>query len=178
MFMINHNIDFNFQSVDFVNNKEDAQFVKEKTPINRVPVLFQNETAIFESRVILNTLTENHKIQKLTPKEENYLSVINSCTDAGVTLFLMRRDGFDMEKKSFFLERTKNRIPEGLKYLREWEKKLNPNNPSDWSIPAMSLYSFLYWAHQRELIDLNQYPDEISFIENFKSSKGVSETSF
>ena len=42
----------------------------------------------------------------------------------------------------------------------------------------MSLYSYLYWAQAREILNVNSYPALAAFLARFADAPGVKETSF
>lgn len=178
MLMIQNGIEFDFRGLNFVDDKVEAETLEKETPINKVPILVDGEQKIFDSRVIVNHLTHKHALRKLTPNEENFVSAIYSCLDTGVILFLMKRDGFDMNHPGFFLSRQRKRIPTGLAYVIPWAESLNPTKPDNWNYASMSLYSFLYWGQARELIKISDYPSLAAFMERFRHAPGVSETSF
>lgn len=171
-------IDFNFRVLNFVDNPDDAKNLSQETPINKVPLLLDGDQKIFDSRVIVNYLTEKHGLPRLSIDEENIVSCIYSCLDSGVILFLMKRDGYDIDGPGFFLARQRERIPRNLEYITPWVRSLNPSSPKDWNYASMSLLSFLYWAQARELLKMSDYPVMAEFMERFKDAPGVKETSF
>lgn len=178
LLMLQNNIDFEFRVLNFVDNKSDAEALSKESPINKVPILIDGSEKIFDSRVIVSYLTQKHKLRTLTLKEENIVSVINGCMDAGVVLFLMRKDGFDIQAPGFFLSRQRQRIPVGLEYITSWAESLDASHSDDWNYASMSLYSFLYWANAREVLSLKDYPKMVNFMERFSEAPGLKETSF
>ena len=42
----------------------------------------------------------------------------------------------------------------------------------------MSLFSFLYWAEAREVVDLKLYPELAAFLMRFSEAPGVKATGF
>jgi glutathione S-transferase len=178
MLMIQNGIECDFRVLNFVEDSADAAALDRETPINKVPVLIDGDKKIFDSRVIVGYLTRKHGLRSLSIDEENFVSAIYSCLDTGVTLFLMKRDGFDVNGPSFFLSRQKVRIPKGLDYVRAWARGLNASIPDHWNYASMSLYSFLYWAQARGIHDVASDPDFSAFLDRFKEAPGVSETGF
>lgn len=176
MLMLKNSIPFEFKVRNFVEDANAAAEVARENPINKVPVLYDGEKKIFDSRVIANYLIQKHSLRPLTLEEENTVSAIYSCLDTGVILFLTKRDGFDLNHPGFFMSRQRARIPSNLKWLTPWVKALDPAR--DWHYPAMSLYAFLYWVEKREVFDLTDYPEMREFMTKFQSQSGVPETSF
>jgi len=178
LLMIQNSIEYDFRVLNFVDNQKEAQDLEKETPINKVPVLIDGAQKIFDSRVIVNYLTRKHQLRPLSIEEENIVSATYSCMDTGVILFLMKRDGLDINSSGFFLSRQRKRIPSSLEYLRPWVQSLDASNPDHWNFASMSLFSFLYWANVREVITLKDYSTFMDFIEKFKNAPGVQETSF
>jgi glutathione S-transferase len=176
--MIQNKIDFEFQAMNFVDDKSQAEHLAKETPINKVPILIDGNQKIFDSRIILQYLQTNHNLPALSLDQENCLTSIYSCLDTGVILFLMKRDGFNIDAPGFFLDRQRARIPANLEYLAAWASKLDAKKSEDWNILSMGLFSFLYWANAREVIKIGEYPVHVDFVERFKNSHGVQETSF
>lgn len=176
--MIQNQIDFDFRLLDFVENQKDAEILAKETPINKVPVLIDEGQTIFDSRVIVNYLIRKHHLRELSIDEENIVSSIYSCLDTGVILFLMRKDGFDINGSGFFLSRHRQRIPKNLEYVTPWASSLDPAKSNDWNYASMSLFSFLYWAEARELLAVKSYPKLADFMDRFQLAPGVEQTSF
>lgn len=179
MLMLHNEIEFNFRILNFIDNDQDAVALAKETPINKVPLLIDGDQKIFDSRVIINYLSKRHGLRPLSLEEENIISSVYSCLDSAVILFLMRRDGFDMEKKGYFLDRQKQRIPDNIEFLKPWARNLVSSNPDDWHYPAMALYSFLDWGERRaRVLEVKSHPDLAAFMERFAGAPGVQETSF
>lgn len=179
MFMMHNSISCEFKVLNFLDDPKDAAELAKESPINRVPILLvEGGQKIFDSRVITNYLIKKHNLKPLSIEDENRVSVAYSCLDTALTLFQMKRDGFDIDKPAFFLSRHRERIPQNLKYLDSWIKELSPSKKEDWNVPSIALYSFLFWAHAREIFNVNDYPTCASFLERFANCTGVQETTF
>lgn len=176
--MIQNKIPFDFKALDFVNDEKDAAALAKETPINKVPLLVEGSRRIFDSRVIVNYLTQKHGLRPLSIEEENLVSAIYSCMDVGVVLFLMRKDGFDINGPGFFLTRQRERVPNNLNYITPWVRSLDPANPGDWNYASISLYCYIYWAKARDLLHLKDYPEMAAFMDKFGGAPGVRETAF
>lgn len=178
MFFLQNQIPFEFRVLNIADDPKEAATLSLETPINRVPVLLDGEQKVFDSRVIVNHLSKKHGLRPLSLDEENLVSVIYSCLDTGVALFLMKRDGFDTTGSGFFVSRHRARIPANLAFLKPWVQKLDAKRPGDWNYVSMSLFSFLFWANARELIKLADYPEMAAFMARFNDAPGAQETSF
>jgi glutathione S-transferase len=179
MLMIQHGIKFDFSVLNFVDDAKAAEALEKETPINKVPILVDGAQRIYDSRVIASYLTRKHHLPELTLDQENMVSAIYGCLDTSVILFLLKRDGIDLNQPGFFLKRNRERIPRILEFVSPWARGLDSNKPQDWNYASMSLFSYLYWAQARELLtDLKPYPALQAFMTNFALAPGVKETSF
>jgi glutathione S-transferase len=154
----------------------DSEYLKTINPINKIPILIDNDKTIYDSRVIYNYLAHKHDLKALTIQEENILSAIDAALDTSINLFSLRRGGLDLNGGNTYIERQKERIPLLLNYLAPWAEKLDPKNPNDWNYLSMSLYSYLYWGTFREILDLSQHNSLKEFLVKFASAPGVSDT--
>ena len=154
----------------------DSEYLKTINPINKIPILIDNDKTIYDSRVIYNYLAHKHDLKALSIHEENILSAIDAALDTSINLFSLRRGGLDLNGGNTYIERQKERIPLLLNYLAPWAERLDPKNPNDWNYLSMSLYSYLYWGTFREILDLSQHNSLKEFLVKFASAPGVSDT--
>lgn len=178
IFMMHNSIPFEFKLLNFLDDPKHAAELAKESPINRVPILLVDGEKIFDSRVITNYLIKKHNLKPLSIDDENRVSVVYSCLDTALTLFQMKKDGYDINQPGFFISRHRERIPQNLKYLDSWIKELSPSKKEDWNYASIALYSFLFWAHAREIFDVHSYPTAQKFIERFANCTGVQETTF
>ena len=157
--------------------KNDNAYLMSINPINKIPVFLDGDVKIFDSRVIYNYLAKKHNLKPFSIAEENILSAIDAAMDASISLFSLRRGGLDLNAGNSYIERQKERIPHLLNSLAPWSTIQDDKKPAHWNFLTMSLYSYLYWAQFREMLDLNHYPDLKNFIERFAHAPGVAETS-
>lgn len=160
---------------------DDAQYLKSISPINKIPVLILQdrqgqEKVLYESRVIYNLLSHKFKTKTFSIEEENILSAIDSCLEAGVNLFLLRKSGIDIDNKDlWYAARQKERFQDIYKFLTPWASTLHPQK--DWNYLSMSLYSLLDWANFREVAkdvaDFQNWPELLAFKDRFKNSAGI-----
>jgi glutathione S-transferase len=161
-----------------VNYLEEAgnEYLKSVNPVNKLPVLLDGEKIILDSRVIYNYLSKKNKWTELTLDEENILTAIDGAMDSSVNLFMLRRGGMDLSVPNALIQRQMERVPHILNYLTPWVKTLDEKNPAHWNFLSMSLYSYLYWVEFREMYNLNDHPVLKEFLEKFKNSPGVAES--
>jgi glutathione S-transferase len=178
LLLVTHNIPYEFKVIDYLENSNDAAFLKTQNPLNKIPILIAGENKIYDSRVIFNYLTKQHILLPLTLLQENVLTAVIGMLDVYVNLYLLKRGGLDTDSPSWYIDRQKARIAPALNYILPWVKTLNPSTPTDWNFVSMTLYSFLYWARAREFLNLKDYPDLIEFLDKFKNAPGVEDTSF
>jgi len=175
LFMTANEIPFTVRFMNFVDDAKAREQLKSETPINKVPFLVidrgsESEKKLFDSRVIINWLTEKHGLKKLTLEEENILSAIYSCMDTCVSLFLLKIDGFDISADKGYIARQRERLPSNYEFILPWARETR-----DWDYPAMALYSYLEWAEKRaKLLQTNDVFED--FRARFKNEPGVQET--
>src|SRR4051794_14617225 len=81
MLMLKHQIPFEFQVLNMVDDAGAARKLASMTPINKVPILIEGTQKIFDSRVIVAHLTKYFRLPQLSLDEENLVSVIYSVLD-------------------------------------------------------------------------------------------------
>lgn len=173
--MIKNKIAFEYRPLNFVDDALASAELAKITPVNKVPLLIDGENKVFDSRVIINYVSKRHNLPALTLEEENLVSVIYGGLDAGVILFLMKKDGFDLEHSSFFVKRNRERIYSALEYAKSALGGLQ----GKWNYPAMALFSFLYWGEARlGMFKVSDYPELAAFQKSMENAPGVKETSF
>lgn len=168
-------VDLTFEAINYFQPEGEA-YLKQVSPINKLPILLDGDLKIFDSRVIYNYLAKKYSWTPLTIDQENYLTAIDAITDTCANMFLYKKGGMDLAGENWYLDRQKERLPSILEYLRPLIKSLSADKPEDWNFLSMSLFSFLYWAEFRKLIDLSAYPESKVFLEAFKNKPGVKET--
>lgn len=179
LFLANE-IPFSLQAINYLT-PEDSKFLKATNPINKIPVLVikkngENELSIFDSRIIFQFLSKEYSWKPLELHQENTLSFIDALLDSSINLFSLQRAGLDTKAgNNSYIERQWERIDLILENMKPWAKEQDPS--LDWNFLNMSLYSFLDWAQFRTVINLKNYPDYADYLERFKNSTGVKETS-
>jgi glutathione S-transferase len=163
-------ISYELKTINYLE-EHDSNYLKQINPINKIPILLDHDTPIFDSRVIYNYISEKHNWTPLTISEENILSAIDGLLDTSINLFTLKRGGLDLDGPNTYIARQKERIPLILHYLTPWAQRT-----TDWNFLSMSLYSYLDWASFREIIDIKAYPEMQQFLDKFKNASGVEET--
>jgi glutathione S-transferase len=170
------NLAHDLKSINYLE-ENDANFLKKINPISKIPVLLINDEPLYDSRVIYYHIAKKHNIKELSLKEENYLSAIDGAMDSSINLFSLRRGGMDISPgKNSYIDRQHTRVEEVLDYLTPYAKSLDPKNPNDWNFVSISLYTYLFWANFRAMLDLSNRPDLTNFLEHFKTMPGIEET--
>ena len=168
-------VDYELEAVNYME-EPGKSYLQSLSPINKLPILMVGEQKIFDSRVIYNYLARRDDWKPLTLDEENLISAIESGMDTCVNLFLLKRGGLDPESDNWYLQRQRERIPAVLDYLKPWIRTLNPDRNEDWNFASMSLYSFLYWAQFRGMLDLSGRSECLKFLQDFQNKPGVAAT--
>lgn len=177
MYLIKHGIPFEYRPLNFVDDAKAAAELAKETPINKVPLLIDSGNKVFDSRVIINYVSKKHGLKPLTREEENFVSVVYGALDAGVILFLMKKDGFDLERSDFFVKRNRQRILSALDYVKSHLEYVQ--GPENWNYPAMALYAFLYWSEARlGMFRIGDFPELAEFQKSCENAPGAQETGF
>ncbi len=164
--------------LNYLENAQDAQTLSQENPVNKIPILIEGDQKIFDSRVIVNHLIEKNNLKRLTLDEENLVTAIYGAADTSVSLFLLSREGLSMNENGWYLQRQKQRIHQCLEYVAPWMEELSVTEKDDWNYASMSLYSYLYWVQARNLLNLNDFPRHIDFLNRFQSARGLQDTGF
>jgi glutathione S-transferase len=163
-----------FKPVNYFEEEGNA-YLKSVSPFNQLPILFDGDQPIYESRVMFNYLTKKNNWKELSIQEENILSAIDTTLSSAVNLFSLRKGGVDIDAGSnYFIERQKERLPSLLNMLTPWAVSQDPTK--DWNFLTMSLYSLLYWMDFREIYDVSKHPELKNFFVKFENCPGVKET--
>lgn len=180
MIIIKHNFPIELEAINYLEAK-DSEYLKSVNPINKIPILITQENgkdiAIYDSRVIYNYLAKKYQLKPLSIQDENIYSAIDGLIETSVNLFSLRRGGLQLNNENSYIVRQMDRIPSILLYLLPWVNSLDKNNPEHWNILSMNMYSYLYWANFREILDLSPYPAFQKFLADFSNHPGVKETS-
>lgn len=161
-------IPYTFQEMDIYGADKEA--IKQINPISQVPVFTDGDQKVWDSRQIFNYLNQKHNFQKLSLDDENTLTAIDGALNAGVTLFLMRRSGIDINADIMYVQRLKMRMENILDYLKP---QIEGEYKDSWNFITISLYCFLDWATFREILSIENKPECRAFLESHLNRPGV-----
>lgn len=113
-------------------------------PINRIPILIDNDKTIFDSSLISEYLLEKMNI-KLSIDEKLIIKMTDELCDACIILFQHKLWDIDAKWQNPFLTRVHDRAKKILKTLNDTEEFTM--HQSDW------LYCVLDWLSFRNVID-------------------------
>lgn len=159
--MLLHNIPFTFKEIN-IYEAEGGIEINKVNPINQIPVLLDGEKKIWDSRVIFNYVNLHHKLEIIDWEDENNLSAIDGALNAGVTLFLLRRSGININDQYMVISRYKDRMESVLDYFKPY---LQGEGLKEWNFLTMTIYSFIDWATIREIISIKDRPECKTFLE-------------
>lgn len=159
--MLLEHVPYEFKEMNIFET-QDAELLNRINPVNQIPVLQDGEEhIIWDSRLIFQYLNQLHRFQNFAWEDENLLTAIDGAMNAGVSLLLMKRSGFDIQSEALYIQRQRERIESILNYLKPY---LTSTSFENWNFHTMSLYSFLDWAQFREIISLKQRPECLTFL--------------
>jgi len=170
--MLMETIPYEFMELN-IYEAPGAKALHEMNPINQIPILILPQQKIWDSRQIFNFLNLKYQLFNLGWDDENDLTAIERGLDAGITLFLMKKSGIDIEADVMFINRQKERMESVLTYLKPLISK---RYQEEWNFHTMTLYSFLDWAKFRGVLDVDSKPECLEFMKAHKDRSIVLHT--
>ncbi|MAD76944.1 MAG: glutathione S-transferase [Rheinheimera sp.] len=155
----------------------DRETLAAMNPTLRVPMLVADGNVIFDSGVIFRYLVAKTKaavkVEALSWYQENQLTVINAVNDSLVMLYQCSRSGLDTNDDKLFFNLQRERIATSMYVL---EQQAANAEFANWNYPAIALYSLLDWILFRELLELDEYPALLAFIDQQQQQPMVTES--
>jgi len=163
---------YEFVKIDIMS-KEGHKILKQKNPVLKVPMLFDGEQAIYDSRIIYRYINEKFgQREQLSWNDENNITMIDGANDSFVEVFLLRRSGIEGDD-IMFINRQNKRIDLLLEQLND---KVAAGEFDQWQYPAISLYCLLDWITFRELYDISALDSLVAFHAKHAQRNDVKET--
>lgn len=163
--LVLESIPYEFRELNIYDGVDGVELNK-LNPINRIPVLLDEDKTIWDSRQIFNYLNQKHQLFATDWSDENIITSIDGMLDSGAALILMKRSGMNIAEHYMYIQRQKDRIDSILDYLSKSYLKSEKSN--HWNFVSISLLSFIDWAIFRELVDFSKRPEFIEFFDKFK----------
>ncbi|WP_343862167.1 glutathione S-transferase family protein [Aliiglaciecola litoralis] len=139
---------------------KDRVILAERNPTLKIPMIEDDETVIFDSRVIFRYLSDKYQFPSLSWEQENQLTLIDAATDSLVQMLLLGRSDIDTSEDKMYFKLQRERVNSTLSHLNEL---VTQGHFSDWNYPSICLYSLVDWIEFRTLHDLQQMPDLLAF---------------
>jgi glutathione S-transferase len=166
------NIPYDFKELNIYEGQDAIELAK-INPVNKIPVLTDGDTTIWDSRQIFNYLNSFHRFQNMDWQDENMLTAIEGAMDAGVSLFLMKRSGIKIDEPLLYVQRQKDRIESVLDYLKPYIKE---RALKEWNFHTISLYCFIDWANFRGMINIDNRAECQALLDKYKDLDIVTQT--
>jgi glutathione S-transferase len=166
------NIPYDFKELNIYEGQDAIELAK-INPVNQIPVLTDGDTTIWDSRQIFNYLNSFHRLQNMDWQDENMLTAIEGAMDAGVSLFLMKRSGININEPLLYVQRQKDRIESVLDYLKPYIKE---RALKEWNFHTISLYCFIDWANFRGMINIENRAECQALLDKYKDLDIVTQT--
>lgn len=151
----------------------DRKTLIANNPTLKIPMLDDDGTVIYDSRVIYRYLSEKDQDPALTWKQENLLTVIDSVNDSLVQILLLDRSGYDVKEDRLYFKLQRERAAHALQHLSE---QVSDGTFAEWDYPSVCLYCLLDWVAFRELHDLSAFPILLQFMTEHQDRIEVSAT--
>uniref|UniRef100_A0A486XIJ0 Maleylacetoacetate isomerase / Glutathione S-transferase n=1 Tax=Rheinheimera sp. BAL341 TaxID=1708203 RepID=A0A486XIJ0_9GAMM len=139
-------------------------------PTLRIPMLEDDNEVIFDSGVIYRYLAAKLRLAPLSWYQENQLTVINAVNDSLVMLLQCSRSGFNTAEDKLFFNLQKERVATCLYVL---EQQAENAEFSQWNYIAMALYTLIDWTLFRQLVELDDYPALLAFVNENAGRSGI-----
>lgn len=156
---------------------EDREKVKEVNPTLKIPMLDDTSNpdvpVLFDSGLIFRYLVETYDFQALSFTEQNWLTVIDACSDSLINIMLMRRSGIDTDKDKMYFNIQRERQKVTFDLL---EAEVEKGTFDTWNYLSISLLVLIEWAKFRDLYDFSDLPAINNFVEKNQQQRGVVET--
>lgn len=143
------------EPVDLVNTATDAgqAALREVSPIGKVPVAQISGRTLFDSRVIIDWLTNVHGWGALRPpsdrwREANQINAIDAALESAIQVFYLRRDGLDVMSVPFG-PRQMDRIATIFEWLTR--ELAEGRFGAGLGLPEISLLATLDWMELRDV---------------------------
>lgn len=130
----------------------DRDALLKMNPTGKIPMLDDNGTAVFDSRVIFRYLTQKLEFPVLSWEQENHLTLIDAANDSFVSILLLQRSDIDVTNDALFFNLQHDRVEATLAELDNLVAKGFFN---DWHYPSICLYCLIDWVEFRQLHNLN-----------------------
>lgn len=88
--LVLESIPYEFRELNIYDGVDGVELNK-LNPINRIPVLLDEDKTIWDSRQIFNYLNQKHQLFATDWSDENIITSIDGMLDSGVALMLMKR---------------------------------------------------------------------------------------
>lgn len=165
--------------IALVNFQLDCQFVEashadsaENSPTKKVPYFTDGDITLTDSSSILRHLCDKAGKAFLADSQEQELySMVNTCLDSTINLFLLSMEGIGTEQ-SQYLTRQQGRVDSCVAEL----EKLISARGNQLDNAGYRLACYLDWAVFRKRLDLTGYPALRDFLASAKQDAAFQAT--
>lgn len=126
--------DFTFEIIN-IFDQEQSKIIESLNPTKRIPLLVDGENVIWDSLLIYEYLQG-----ELSLNQKKEILLINEATDAGVSLFQLRKFDIDPNDKSLFSINNLKRIELILTYFND--KNLSDPLIQEWLFMTLDWFKF------------------------------------
>jgi glutathione S-transferase len=164
---------YEFRVLDLMG-PEGQQAIRVHSPIRRIPILLTAQGTIYDSRVIDQWIEKNiyHRDSVVDPCRENYLTLIDEVTDAGVFLLQNQRFELNPSEDHRMLKNARERVNDILAYLEQQEERSElQGHSANWSTVAQWLYCLTDWLQFRNIVPAEQWTSFPSLLKKQKALK-------
>ncbi len=165
-------MDYEFVPVNVYDDATRARF-SAVSPIRKLPVLMDGDTAVYDSHVIIDYLLDKQGKTAPSVEEQNLVSAIDGVMDSLIILFLGKRSGLEVADDVLLFKLQLERIPVVLQWLNEQARQ---GKFDQWGIASNALICMLDWAEFRGLYAFEDYDALLKARERFFDKPVVKST--
>ncbi len=166
------NTEHEFIDLDIFSEDDRRQLALDN-PTLKIPMLEDDGTLLYDSRVIFRYLTDRVRHPELSWEQENILTLIDSANDSLVQMLILKRSGIDTSEDKMYFRVQRERTGIILQRLNEMAKDMQFDQ---WHYPAICLYCLLDWIEFRELVSLSELDALLAFQQRHKDRIEIAAT--
>lgn len=163
--------DYAFASLDIYGADRDV--IRANNPALKVPMLIDNDQAIYDSRIIARYLSAKMGLEPLTWAQENQLTLIDAANDSLVTIALSKKSGLETGGDILFYDLQHERIARSIDALSEMAAA---GAFGAWHYPSICAFCLVDWAEMRGLFDFSGHQPLLDLRARFADRAMVAET--
>lgn len=158
---------------------EQQALIGKHNPLMRVPIMIEDDTVLFESRVIANYLYNKHHYRALSTDEENIISTIYGALDTGIIRFLLLKNDPQLDVSRGYFTRFAERLDRSMQWLdgelTGLQKKSSAPTET-FGLWQIVLICCLEWFDKRQIYDWRKFPQLVQLHARYRERPSLLKT--